>query len=340
MPIEPEPVEIYSPERMAAIARKESEDAVHRHQAGLFLDIVLAQRKALRPVELATLCSALLSRVGTAHAREAVSRCMVDTLLRQDDIDLCTVCFPTQALNGWVITNTDFAFASCPKTIHAWLAGGAFGSALVLSNIARACHDAHDDEKQAILEGKAHNPLHRMVPFFLREALAPWSVLSPSWIGPDRSELRERIIAMGWSPRLLMGMIFSSIWQQPDAWLGNVRYPYSIVVCKWILDVMRNGPLRSGRDEYFVNTLAVSPNACPRDAALAAGLLRNSPVPIVYTLSAHPELARVDEQTNGMIAAVVNLRATHHGMPSLAQDICEGTVLGGDAEEFGIDELV
>ena len=179
-----------------------------------------------------------------------------------------------------------------------------------------------------------------MMPFLLGQGLAPWSTLSPSWIGQSNSQLREHAVALGWEPKLLMGMLFSSIWQRPDSWLGNVAYPYSIVVCKWILDVLRNGPLGADPDGYFFTELAVSSKACPRDAALASALVVNSPVPLAYTLAADPELAEVDAQTQCMILAVVHLRATDHGMPSLAQDICEGTVFKGNPESFSVGELV
>lgn len=330
----------YSPERMAAIAKKETEDAAYRCQAGVLLGTIQAQRSALGSTEIAALTKKLFEGLEKAHDRAAVERFMVDNMLQVDDIELCSACFPTRALNHWVMDNAGIVFHSCPQTAHAWMASGFFGSALVLSKIAQDCQETNDHEKAAILAGQTDNPLHRMMPVLLSRGLAPWSTLSPAWIGKSGSLLRERAIALGWEPKLLMGMLFSSIWQQPESWLENVCYPYSGVACKWILDVMHNGPLGEDPEGYLSMHLAVANNACSLDVAMAQMLINNSPVPIVYTLAEQASVSVVDSKMQGVIRALVQLRATPQGMASFAQDICQGTVFGQAVETFSIEELV
>lgn len=330
----------YNPERMAAIATKEAEDAGYRCKAGVLLENIVAQRNLLSSSSLAELTSELLNGLEWVHDKVAVARFMVDCLLQADDVALCSACFPRHALDHWVMDNTNIVFRSCPKTAHAWMTSGSFGSAVVLSKISQDCQETNDHEKAAILAGKTNNPLHRMMPVLLSRGLAPWSTLSPAWIGQRGSLLRERAVSLGWEPNLLMGMLFASIWQRPEPWLANVRYPYSIVVCKWILDVMRHGPLQEDPEGYFSTKLQIVGNADSLDVAMAKMLIENSPVPIVYTLAEQFSAQVVDLKMQCMLRALVHLRATPQCMPSFAQDICQGTVFVKNVETFSIDELI
>ena len=332
--------ECHSAMRAEAIQKKLDSDVHERHLAERLTQSILSHQSTLNILEQAALATVLLSKTASADERASVQKYAVNILLQADNVALCLICFSKQSLNGWVIDNAERAFEACPDTVQSWRAGGCFGTALILNRMASSFEHDSESEKLNILSGNTGNRLHRMMPVFLSQDTNAWTTLSPSWIGRENGALRKKAIDSGWTPTHLMEMTFSAIWSQPEHWLGNIRYPYSIAVCKWITNVLRNGPLRPDPDGYFNTTLMMSASACPRDAALAQMLLANSPVPLVYRLVQHPATTLLDNDLLRMIAAVVQLQATTHGMESLSQAICAGNLFPQNIETFDIDELV
>lgn len=333
--------EFNSAMRAAAIQKKLDSDVHERHLAERLIESLLSHQSTLNTLEKADLVTALLSQTNSAEERASVKRKAVDILLQEDNADMCAAFFPEQSLNGWVIDNAELAFNSCPKTVQSWKAGGCFGSTLILNRTASSVEHESESEKLKILSGHTNNRLHQIILFVLSENPDAWNTLSPSWIGVEGGSLRKKAIGLGWEPRRLTEMTFFSIWSSPEHWLKNVRYPYSIAVCKWITDVLRNnGLLAEGPDGYFDTTLTMSASACPRDATLAQMLLAHSPVGVGYQLVRHSSITILDDNFVRMIAAVVQLQATVHGMESLTRHVCEGTLLPENIETFDINELV
>lgn len=236
--------------------------------------------------------------------------------------------------------NAFFAVLHCPGAVQAWKENGCFGSAVVVHGIAKTMERSEDAEKLALFCADDSQPLYQLVASLLGGGHVPWSTLSPAWIGPETSALRQKARALGFAPKYLMGMVFSSLWDNPEHWLGNVRYPYSICVCKWILDVLHSGHLSEDPEGYFCTELDISPQANCLDAALAQSILAHSPVPIVYTLVRHPEIRHIDGPFAQAISAVVGLRVNAHGMAAFAQELCEGAVFPDSVEAYGVAGLV
>lgn len=332
---------VMSQARQTAILQKANAEAAYRNQAHKLANhLVESVQVLVSTQDKAALADELLGQFPGAFNRHAIQRHVVDILLKNDDTSTCLACFPIQALNAWFMDNAFFAVLHCPGAVQAWKENGCFGSAVVVHGIAKTMERSGDAEKLALFCADDSQPLYQLVASLLGGGHVPWSTLSPAWIGPETSALRQKARALGFAPKYLMGMVFSSLWDNPEHWLGNVRYPYSICVCKWILDVLHSGPLSEDPEGYFCTELDISPQANCLDAALAQSILAHSPVPIVYTLVRHSDVGVVDAQLAKAIEAVVNLRVTRTNIADFSKDLCENALNWDSVDTYAVDDLV
>lgn len=326
--------------RAIAIRQKENEEAAYHRQAQRLVDDIFVLRASLQDTELCGAVHAFLAAVGTVHERAGIKRHAVDLILRQDKVTLCLACFDQNALDVWVMSNTQYAVEHCPESLAVWLSFGSFGKGLILANLAMTLRHLSERELATILVGSTGNKMHDMVRTLLLLDPELWKTLSPAWIGAKGSYLRELATALGWTTAMLPMMLFSHIWRNPEPWIEYLPFPYSITVCKWILDVEQYGVLYKDSESYFVTSVAMVVNANAFDVALAQALLQTTKLQVSYQFDQHPNVPAPDAQMMQVVSAVLGMYNAHSNVEALMHTLCHGELCTAGTESYSVEQLV
>lgn len=326
--------------RAIAIRKKEEDEANHRRQALRIANVLWDSQQTKDAMELRRIAQEALAGVEPVYERDSVKRHTVDIILHQDDVALFLMCFEQKDLAVWVMTQTRQAVEHCPNALATWLRHEAFGKGLVLANIAAEMVHFEEGTRLSILQGGTDNKMHNMVRVLLDLDPDLWRTLSPVWIGAKGSPLRELATTLGWHRAMLPTMLFAHIWREPEPWIEYLPFPYSITVCKWILDVEKYGALRKDSESYFVTSVAMVVNADAFDVALAQALLQAVGVQTVYRFSQHPGIKAPGASMMLVVAAVLGMYNIKTSVEALMDVLCLGELGLPGTESYSIDQLV
>lgn len=272
---------------------------------------------------------------------------ILETLLHQDASAVYLyLATPDDSIGAWLYKNAMHAVSHCSRVLSAWAEGGFSHLYMASHKMTQALALVHsDEEKKAFLQGDTSTAAGKIVARLLRGAESPpnggWSQFSPSWIGQPGSALRQAAIEGGWVAKDAMAMVDLFILEDlPEGWIGNLAYPYTAMVCRWIQSALRFAKLAAG---IALHTQAIVPlkEANPIDVVMAQLVYQASPIALRASLEIDPSARMVSNEEYAAIAAVVQTQMQCMAIHAFADSVCKGDILAArDFEAYSLDALL
>lgn len=243
---------------------------------------------------------------------------ILSTLMRGDFDGILQATVEPTAIEKWCLIHANVLVQQCPKLFDRW--------ARPIPRYVRCVGMAHAQLDAADKLSVLTDPTTTQQEFLcksLREHPHLWQELSPSWVGPKGSDLREASERLGWGESMLPKMMIGA--SAEDVGNSSLVYPYSV----WALaQVLRTKPSRGMMSSGLCITAAQSAGA--RDVALAQMILtaakRNE-----HSIVAHPSAPAFSADERLKMQEQVDMHAMLGSFEALLDSLVHDVLPGIDA---------
>lgn len=238
-------------------------------------------------------------------------------------------------LDAWLRDNVVHAMQSCPRVLAHWQKtynSSPVAESILYRYVGAALESLDDNAKAGILSGYFEGEAQAGLFSHITKRTPNWSSLSPAWIGPPGSDLRDAALARGWSDIRLLSQVAHAI-GRPEAqrWQAWVPYAHSIAVFNRAGKVMweKKNPSPNGLQPVKKVGQAW---ARPEDMALAMALAKHMPS-YLYTIESHPDAAPIPTELQERMDALVAVHAGLGMMFTLQKGVVAGTLPSMEPQE-------